>query len=322
MQAKEPLVSVIIPVYNSKKRLASCLDHVDALDYPALEVIVVDDCSTDGSLEICREYEKKYPFFHVITKENEGVSAARNRGLEEAHGKYIQFIDSDDFVKKDATSAMVKRMEKDGSDLVIAGYYDEKAAKDHLPKDGIYEGRASFLKDFPELFSSYFLHVPWNKLYRHDRIQGGFPRDLDKGEDLLFNLNVFRQAEKISTMNQSVYDYYNIETESLSFRFRENAMEIEERLYLEVKQFYVECGGEDLTFLNHFYLRSIKNKFYDLMRHSGKNYKACREKIQSWLSRDSIQGLYSKKDGFSQKDKVLLFCMKHKCCRFLYWYYR
>ena len=217
---------------------------------------------------------------------------------------------------------MVKRMEKDGSDLVIAGYYDEKAAKDHLPKDGIYEGRASFLKDFPELFSSYFLHVPWNKLYRHDRIQGGFPRDLDKGEDLLFNLNVFRQAEKISTMNQSVYDYYYIETESLSFRFRENAMEIEERLYLEVKQFYEECGGEDLTFLNHFYLRSIKNKFYDLMRHSGKNYKACREKIQSWLSRDSIQGLYSKKDGFSQKDKVLLFCMKHKCCRFLYWYYR
>ena len=72
MQAKEPLVSVIIPVYNSKKRLASCLDHVAALDYPALEVIVVDDCSTDGSLEICREYEKKYPFFHVITKENEG----------------------------------------------------------------------------------------------------------------------------------------------------------------------------------------------------------------------------------------------------------
>ena len=87
MQPTQPLVSVIIPVYNSKKRLAACLDHVAAMDYPNLEVILVDDCSTDGSLEICREYEKKYPYFHVITKENEGVSAARNRGLQKSHGQ-------------------------------------------------------------------------------------------------------------------------------------------------------------------------------------------------------------------------------------------
>ena len=80
------------------------------MDYPNLEVIVVDDCSTDGSLEICRTYEKKVPYFHVITKENEGVSAARNRGIKESHGQYIQFVDSDDLVKKEAVSLMVKRM--------------------------------------------------------------------------------------------------------------------------------------------------------------------------------------------------------------------
>ena len=71
MQQAQPLVSVIIPVYNSRKRLAACLDHVAAMDYPNLEVIIVDDCSTDGSLEICRTYEKKVPYFHVITKKNE-----------------------------------------------------------------------------------------------------------------------------------------------------------------------------------------------------------------------------------------------------------
>ena len=131
MQQAQPLVSVIIPVYNSRKRLAACLDHVAAMDYPNLEVIIVDDCSTDGSLEICRTYEKKVPYFHVITKKNEGVSAARNRGIKEAHGKYIQFVDSDDLVKKEAASLMVKRMEEDKSDVVIAGYYDEKAGKFH-----------------------------------------------------------------------------------------------------------------------------------------------------------------------------------------------
>ena len=84
MQQAQPLVSVIIPVYNSRKRLAACLDHVAAMDYPNLEVIIVDDCSTDGSLEICRTYEKKVPYFHVITKKNEGVSvtAAHAKGLK------------------------------------------------------------------------------------------------------------------------------------------------------------------------------------------------------------------------------------------------
>ena len=193
MQQAQPLVSVIIPVYNSRKRLAACLDHVAAMDYPNLEVIIVDDCSTDGSLEICRTYEKKVPYFHVITKKNEGVSAARNRGIKKAHGKYIQFVDSDDLVKKEAASLMVKRMEEDKSDVVIAGYYDEKAGKDHLPKAAVYADQTAFIKDFPKLFSSYFLHVPWNKLYRREVIEKGFPTDLDKGEDLVFNLHVFER---------------------------------------------------------------------------------------------------------------------------------
>lgn len=322
MQQAQPLVSVIIPVYNSRKRLAACLDHVAAMDYPNLEVIVVDDCSTDGSLEICRTYEKKVPYFHVITKENEGVSAARNRGIKESHGKYIQFVDSDDLVKKEAASLMVKRMEEDKSDVVIAGYYDEKAGKDHLPKAAVYADKTAFIKGFPELFSSYFLHVPWNKLYRREVIEKGFPTDLDKGEDLLFNLQVFERAGKISVLPKSVYDYYNIETGSLSFRFREDAMEIEERLRREVAAFYEKCGGKEAAFLDVFYLNSIKNKFYDLMRRSGKTDRECKEKIKDWLAMPGVQQLFLSKAEFSRKDKILLFFMKHRNYRILLKYYR
>ena len=275
MQPTQPLVSVIIPVYNSKKRLAACLDHVAAMNYPNLEVILVDDCSTDGSLEICREYEKKYPHFHVITKENEGVSAARNLGMQESHGQYIQFVDSE-----------------------------------------------AFVRDFPELFSSYFLHVPWNKLYRRDVIEKGFPTDLDKGEDLLFNLQVFERAGKISVLPKSVYDYYNIETGSLTFRFREDAMEIEERLRREVAAFYEKCGGKEAAFLDVFYLNSIKNKFYDLMRRSGKTDRECKEKIKDWLAMPGVQQLFLSKAEFSRKDKILLFFMKHRNYRILLKYYR
>ena len=155
MQQAQPLVSVIIPVYNSRKRLAACLDHVAAMDYPNLEVIIVDDCSTDGSLEICRTYEKKVPYFHVITKKNEGVSAARNRGIKKAHGKYIQFVDSDDLVKKEAASLMVKRMEEDKSDVVIAGYYDEKAGKTTCPKQLFMQTK----RRLSRTFRNYFLPI-------------------------------------------------------------------------------------------------------------------------------------------------------------------
>ncbi|MGN1206476.1 MAG: glycosyltransferase family 2 protein [Eubacterium sp.] len=322
MQEKQPLVSVIIPVYNSIRRLAACLDHVVALDYPNLEVILVDDCSTDGSLEICRDYEKKYSYFHVITKENEGVSAARNLGLQQSHGEYIQFIDSDDFVKKNATSVMVNRMEEEKSDVIIAGYYDEKAGRDQLPKEAVYEGKEAFIKEFPKLFSSYFLHVPWNKLYRREVIEKGFPTDLDKGEDLIFNLQVFERAHKFCVIHESVYDYYNIETDTLSFRFRENAMGIEERLILEVADFYQRCGGREPAFLDLFYLSSIKNKFYDLMRRSGKNDAECKDVIKVWLTMPSVQKLYQSKASFGKKDKILLFLMKHHYYHILMKYYR
>lgn len=198
-------------------------------------------------------------------------------------------------------------MEEDKSDVVIAGYYDEKAGKNHLPKAAVYADQTAFIKDFPELFSSYFLHVPWNKLYRREVIGKGFPTDLDKGEDLVFNLHVFERAGKISVLSESVYQYYNIETGSLSFRFRENAMEIEDRLRSEVEAFYRRCGGKEEAFLDVFYLNSIKNKFYDLMRRSGKTDPQCKEQIKSWLAMPSVQKLYSSKAHFGKKIRYYCF---------------
>ena len=96
-----PLVSVIIPVYNVEKYLRRCLNSVIDQEYKNIEIILVNDGSTDNSLEIAISYKEKDKRIKVFSQENQGLSAARNMGLDKSHGEYITFIDSDDYVSKD-----------------------------------------------------------------------------------------------------------------------------------------------------------------------------------------------------------------------------
>lgn len=320
------LLSIIIPVYNSRDRLAECFDSIVNQNYNGLEVIVVDDCSSDGSLELCREYEKNHSYFQVFTKENEGVSAARNYGLARAQGEYIQFVDSDDMLYPDACRRMVERMERDDSDLVICGYYNEREQRKVLPLDLLLKGREGILEQFPSLFTRFLIHVPWNKLYRRrilEQAEATFPLDLNKGEDLLFNLKVLEQAEKISLLPEALYFYHNVNDQSLSFKFREDSMEIEERLFQSVAAFWDRCGGKpDPEFLSHFYLTAVKNKLYALVGRSGFDATTCREYMRKWGKMKSVSGLYDRKQCFGVKDRVLLNLIKCQRTRALYLYYK
>ena len=94
-----PLVSVIVPVYNVEKTLTRCLESICGQSYQNLEIIVVNDGSPDGSLAICEQFRAKDPRVVVISKENEGLSLTRNAGMRAAHGKYLQFVDSDDYIE-------------------------------------------------------------------------------------------------------------------------------------------------------------------------------------------------------------------------------
>nr|MBP3599204.1 glycosyltransferase [Eubacterium sp.] len=323
MMESKRTVSIIIPVYNSKEKLAECLESVVNQTYPQMEVIVVDDCSTDGSLEICREYEEKHPCLHVYTKENEGVSAARNYGLAKATGDYIQFVDSDDKLYPEATAHLVARMEQDQSDLVIGGYWNEKENREVVYPDKSYGERKGFMKEFPTLFTRFFIHVPWNKLYRRSALGDvTFPRDLNKGEDLLFNLQVLKRTEKISILKEVLYFYHNISDTSLSFRFREDAMEIEERLYREVRKFWQENEmAEEPIFLYLFYLTAIKNKCYALVGKSGYPKSECKKQLEKWCQMESVRELCGKAKYFGRKDQVLLALMKRGMAGLLLSYY-
>ena len=119
---ESPLVSIIVPIYNSAMDMVPCLESIKRQRYENLEVLLVNDGSSDASLEICRMYARLDPRVIIIDKENTGVSGTRNVAIERAKGKYLQFVDSDDQLDPNATRLLVEAAEETGADLVICNY--------------------------------------------------------------------------------------------------------------------------------------------------------------------------------------------------------
>ena len=114
---KEPLISIIVPVYNVQKYIGKCIDSILSQTYLNIELILVDDGSSDASGRICDEYGKRDGRIRVIHQENEGVSSARNHGMEEAQGEYLCFVDADDWIPKYSVKQLATRIIASGSDL-------------------------------------------------------------------------------------------------------------------------------------------------------------------------------------------------------------
>lgn len=153
-------VSVIVPVYNVEQHIRKCLDSLVNQTLKDIEIIVVDDGSTDSSASIIKEYEEKYNILKYYKKENGGLSDARNYGLQYATGKYIAFLDSDDYADVNLYKKMYEKAKKDDSDLVECNFYwvyNKKNKKDIGEK---YSGKKQMLEKARV--------VAWNKLYRKE----------------------------------------------------------------------------------------------------------------------------------------------------------
>ena len=124
-----PLISIIVPVYNVKDYVEKCLDSICGQTYKNLEIVVVDDGSTDGSGEICDTYAQKDPRVKVIHRENRGVSAVRNEGLDIALGEYIGFVDGDDWIDSDMYEFLYELLIVNEADISVCSHYIEKPGK-------------------------------------------------------------------------------------------------------------------------------------------------------------------------------------------------
>ena len=208
-----PMVSIIVPIYNAENYLRRCVDSILNQEYTDFELLLVNDGSTDASGDICEEYGDQDPRVIVIQKENTGVSDSRNRALDRARGKYLQFLDSDDWITPDATRLFVRAAEEYGCDMVISDFYrvvgERLSPKGDIEEEGVLT-REEFAAHMMENPADFYYGVLWNKLYRRDIVEEHNLRmdtDINWCEDFMFNLEYIRYAKVFYALHAPIYYY-------------------------------------------------------------------------------------------------------------------
>ena len=208
-----PSVSIIVPVYNAEACLRRCVESVLNQEYADFELLLADDGSRDGSGRICDEYAAADSRVRVFHKENSGVSDSRNLCLDQARGRYLQFLDADDWITANATKLLVQAMEEHLCDLVISDFY-RVVGERVSPKGDIDEvqvlSREEYAAHMMENPANYYYGVLWNKLYRREIVEQHHLR-MDPAiswcEDFMFNLEYIRRAETFFALQVPVYYY-------------------------------------------------------------------------------------------------------------------
>ena len=230
VNALSSMVSVIVPVYNIATYLNKCVDSILSQSYENIEVILVNDGSTDNSGKICDAYAIKDNRVIVIHKNNQGVSSARNDGLTIAKGEYISFVDGDDYCHQNMIQILINEMKKYDADLIICNInsvWNDGRVEVH----GNYENKIfNEIKNFGNYFADYYgisniIASPWNKLYKKE-IVCTFKDGMNYGEDLIFVFDCLRKCKKILTINQPLYNYQHFNDTSATKKYRPDYINI------------------------------------------------------------------------------------------------
>lgn len=243
MMNQENLVSIIIPVYNAEQHIAKCLKSILRQTYKNIELIIVNDGSTDNSLEICHNFQKKDNRIKIITIENSGPSKARNIGLKTSAGSYIQFVDADDYVEDTITQRLVASM-MDNYQLVICGYniiFNNKKIVNIL-EDAEYKLN-EFLDIFCDLYKKNQFQYLWNKIYSASIIKSyniSFNEETKRGEDALFNIDYLEKCSVILIINEPLYNYVHYNSLSLTRNYNKSLFIDQKRVFLRIINLFVK----------------------------------------------------------------------------------
>lgn len=258
-----PLVSIIIPVYDVEKYLCKCLNSVLNQTMKDFEVILIDDGSTDKSNNILKHYCSRYKNFKLIKKKHSGVSEARNIGLKYATGKFISFIDSDDFVSPFFLEKLCNCAKRTNADIISCNYYINNSVnnKSHIYplkfKSGIYK-KPKILRAL--IYDTRIHYHVWNKLFKRSIILKNniaFPNMCF--EDTEFNVKAFYFSSKIAVINEALY-YYVKRNSSLVSNISEK--KLNDYLYtLALTRFFLECQKDFAPYSFCFFIHSARTLF-------------------------------------------------------------
>lgn len=233
------MISVIIPVFNTEKYLSRCIESVLAQDEKRLEIILVNDGSTDKSPQICDEYANNYDNIMVLHINNSGPATAKNKGLEIATGEYVSFIDSDDAIEQCMYSKMIESAHKNDADAVCCSYrqVDEQGNKSELLTTGkeyvLTQEEAvahMLLKD--KIFSQNWTKIFKTNILKDNKVK--FIDGLKTDEDILFNFDAFAHCAVVTIVDEPLYIYTHREKSLARFYVKTNFIQFNENLIMRL----------------------------------------------------------------------------------------
>lgn len=215
----KPLISVIVPVYNGQDYLSKCIESIESQTYQNLEVIIINDGSTDGTAKVCRKLAKKYENIHVINMNDEGVSAARNAGIDAAGGEFITFVDADDRLFPRVIDCLYESLINAESDIAGCGFLEWGSEEewDRVKSEAGYALEDKMSSDIYTYSVEEFLQKGilkgnsrcWSKLYKRSTIgEIRFRKDITIGEDMLFLVDLLPGVERIVEIPYKGYGYF------------------------------------------------------------------------------------------------------------------
>lgn len=284
------LISVIIPVYNAETTISECIESVLCQTYNNFEIILVDDGSTDGSGNICKEYSEKDSRIRYIRKENGGVSSARNLGIDEAKGEYITFVDSDDWIEKDALEEMEIIIKQHYAELILPRcrgvYFSANGEFERYVTDNddffIIVNSEQLSEMFDKLFCASLLFSVCGRLYNKDFLDKNnirFSEEIKILEDFCFTISCLSYMSKVIHIDKILYNYRVINIGIYQFK-RDYQSLIRGTQYVYEKWF---------PFLESKKI-GIKTNYYDFI-------------ASYWII--SIQGLLEVKENIFKKIKII-----------------
>ncbi len=292
MKNNKPKISLIIPVYNSEKYLPECLDSVLEQTFKDFEVVCVNDGSTDSSLSILKKYAAKDARIVIKSQNNAGVSAARNAALELAKGKYIAFLDSDDFIHPDYLKVLYETMELKKADLVWCGFL--RVNQNILRQEvKVLVGKRYPIKVYDNIFDDFIKGninpevALWNKLYKSDLAkQIKFVENIAASEDFLYVVSYLYKTNKVAFVNAELL-FYRVTDTGLTHK--------------PVKAKYIEDHYNMCLYLNNFFKNETLKE--DVR-------KALDERIAKTLFKASITWPYKRSAKDSYMDYWKIYCVK------------
>lgn len=267
------LVSIIIPIYNVEVYLTKCINSILRQTYRNIEIILVDDGSRDKSPKICDRYQKKDDRVKVVHCKNGGVSAARNIGIDMAQGEYIMFVDSDDWLPKDAIENLVRGIEKNDADFCYGAIKEIHATKNRiaesidtvfLRKNAVNE-LISYLKKAEK--------APWAKIYIAKLIKKNslhFDESVKFGEDTIFLFQYLLLCEKFNSISSIVYFYNRIVPNSASRKQYKETPEWEYRIAVGYETFFNQIAYTDKAknYVARRFLLSLDGRCREIVKYT------------------------------------------------------